>query len=120
MSDLQHAAPAHAAESHGLTPRQYVLVGLALTVITAVELWISYAEDTFGEALVPVLLFLSAVKFVAVVGLFMHLRFDHRIFTWMFAGGFLLAMFVLIALIAIFWNDPSDLLGQVAESGGGH
>ena len=115
MSDPQHATAEHAVEEHGLAPRQYVLIGLILTVITAVELWVSYAEDFFGEMLVPVLFILSAVKFVMVVGLFMHLKFDNRIFTWMFAGGFLLAVAVLIALISLFWTDTTDLLGQPAE-----
>lgn len=105
------ASDAHAAETHGspLKPRQYLLIGLILTVITAVELWVSYSS--LGSLLVPILIILSAVKFVIVVALFMHLKFESRIFTTMFLFGLLLGGAILIALIALFWTDGSDALG---------
>ena len=72
-----------AEEPHGLTPRQYVGIGLALTVITIVELAFSLWID-IGDLLIPVLIVLSAVKFVVV--------------TRVFAGSFFLAGGVLLAL----------------------
>jgi len=114
------ASDAHVTETHGspLKPRQYLIIGLILTVITAVELWVSYSG--LGSLLVPVLLILSAVKFVIVVALFMHLKFESRVFTSMFLFGLLLGGAILIALVALFRNDPSDALGGGVVESGGH
>ncbi len=109
------AGDAHSAETHSspLGPRHYLLIGLILTIITVVELWVSYSS--LGAVLIPALIILSAVKFIIVVALFMHLRFESRLFTQMFLFGLLLGAAVLIALLALFWTDPSDALGGVAE-----
>ena len=108
MHDAHHGG-AHEAHS-GLRPRQYLLIGLALTIITLVELWVSYSD--MGDLMVPVLIGLSAVKFVAVVAFFMHLRFDSGLFTRVFVGSFILAGAILIALISIFWTDLRGTLVQ--------
>ena len=102
----------HVEEQHGLQPMQYVWIGLALTLITVVELAFSLWVD-IGGALIPVLIFLSAVKFVVVVAFFMHLYFEPKLLARIFAGSFVLAGFVLIALISLFWNDLTDLLNGV-------
>lgn len=102
----------HAPEQHGLTPRQYVGLGLALTVITIVELGASLWVD-LGDLLIPVLIVLSAVKFVAVVAFFMHLYYEPQLLTRVFLGSFVLATGVLIALLALFWTDITDLLNGV-------
>ena len=99
----------HAAEEHGLSPREYIYIGIALTIITFVELGASLWVD-LGDALAPVLIVLSAVKFAAVVAFYMHLRFEHRLLVQVFVGSFVLAGAVLIALIALFWTDIT-LLG---------
>ena len=96
-------------EEHGLQPLQYVWIGIALTIITVVELGASLWVD-LGDLLIPVLLVLSAVKFVAVVAFFMHLRFEHRLLTQVFTGSFLLAGGVLIALLALFWTDITSIV----------
>ena len=41
--------------------------------------------------------FLSAIKFVAVVAFFMHLKFDNRILRRLFVAGFVLAILVYVA-----------------------
>lgn len=114
------ASDAHVTETHGspLNPRQYIIIGLILTVITAVELVASYQD--LGSLLVPILLILSAVKFVIVVALFMHLKFESRLFTWMFLFGLVLGGAILIALVVLFRNDPSDALGGFEGGAGGH
>ena len=96
-------------EEHGLRPMQYVWIGIALTIITIIELGASLWVD-LGDALIPVLLFFSAIKFVVVVGWFMHLRFEPQLLTRVFFGSLLLAGGVLIALLALFWTDITDLL----------
>ncbi len=93
-------AHGHSSESHGLNPRQYVVVFVVLTVITIVELFASYSG--LGRVGLMVVLFpLSALKFVIVVALFMHLRFDSPFFTKMFLGPLVLAALVLLALITL-------------------
>jgi len=76
-------------------------------VITIIELAVSYSD--LGSAMVPILLALSAVKFVVVVAYFMHLRFDSALFTRMFVGSFLLALAILVALVSLFWADSHTL-----------
>ena len=44
-----------------------------------------------GKLFLPTLLVLMAIKFVTVVSLFMHLRFDNKIFSWLFYSGLFLA-----------------------------
>lgn len=105
---MSHAEQADiAAEQHGLNVRQYLMIGAALTVITIIELFVSYAD--IGDAMVPILLILSTVKFVVVVAYFMHLRFDSSLFTKMFVGSFFLALAILIALLSLFWGDSHML-----------
>ena len=53
---------------------------------------------------------LSAVKFVAVVAFYMHLRFENRLLIQVFAGSFALGGFVLLALITLFWTDITDII----------
>ncbi|MGE0229162.1 MAG: cytochrome C oxidase subunit IV family protein [Dehalococcoidia bacterium] len=105
MSHAEHAELG--TEQHGLTIRQYLMIGAALTVITIIELAVSYSD--LGDAMVPILLILSAVKFAVVVAYFMHLRFDAPIFTRMFVGSFFLALAILIALVSLFWADDHRL-----------
>lgn len=99
-------AQGHSSESHGLNPRQYVIVFVVLTVVTLVELAISYTG--LGKVGLMVALFpLSALKFGIVVALFMHLRFDSPFFTKMFIGPLVLASLVLLALIGLGAYDAA-------------
>jgi cytochrome c oxidase subunit 4 len=54
--------------------------------------------------LVPVLLVLSLVKFLLVVLFYMHLKFDSRLFVFLFSGPLLLAVSVMIGLLFIFFG----------------
>jgi cytochrome c oxidase subunit 4 len=91
---------AHAAEAHHPGPSTYVMIALILTVITAVEVVVYYIPALLPY-IFPILLVLSAVKFVIVVGWFMHLKFDHSSFTWYFGGGLALALTMVGALIVL-------------------
>ncbi len=79
-------------------PAEYVMVGVVLAVITALEVAIYYVDIT--ALLVPALLVLSATKFILVVAFFMHLRFDSQLFTSLFTGGMVLAVAVFIVVLA--------------------
>ncbi len=85
---------------HGATDRQYIVIALILAVITAAEVSISYID--IGPLFLPVLLILMAAKFITVVSYFMHLKFDSRIFTYVFYFGLLLALFVYIGALTTF------------------
>jgi cytochrome c oxidase subunit 4 len=98
-----HAAPGHDGE-HGahdqVTDNKYIVIALILFVITAAEVAASYID--LGPVFIPLLLFMMAVKFFVVVSFFMHLRFDNRVFTWMFYSGLFLALGVYIVALATF------------------
>ncbi|HTI06773.1 MAG TPA: cytochrome C oxidase subunit IV family protein [Gemmatimonadales bacterium] len=96
MSEQAHAQ-AHA------TTGTYLRVAAILVMITIIEVGIFYVP-TFQSVLVPVLLFLSAVKFTLVVMFYMHLKFDNRFFTFLFGGPLLLALAVVISLLFIFYG----------------
>ena len=61
----------------------YIKVAAALFVLTGLEIYTSYA-DWLGDAFLPILLILMAIKFLLVVLFFMHLKFDSRIFGRLF------------------------------------
>ncbi len=100
-----HAGSAH--EEHGghASVGFYWLIGGILTVITALEVAVFYIE-ALEAMLVPILLVLSAAKFVLVVMFFMHLKWDSRIFTGVFLAGLFLATFMILAMITIYHFLP--------------
>jgi cytochrome c oxidase subunit 4 len=85
------------------SPRAYVLIGIVLAIITAIEVAAFYLKIT-PWLLAMVMLLLSASKFVLVVGYYMHLGFDDRRFLGIFAFPFFIALSMIIALLAIFQN----------------
>ena len=107
--------------AHGEHPpttiRQYVMIGAMLAVVTAVELAASYSRAILGPLLIPLLFVLSAFKFAVVVALFMHLRYERPLLTRLFLFGLILAAFLLLALIGIFWNDLTDAVGMAGHAG---
>lgn len=92
---LQHDQQAHPGVG------TYLTVAGVLTVITLVEVGVFYVP-AFQGVLAPVLLTLSAVKFVLVVGFYMHLKTDHRLFRVIFTVPLLIAMAVGVALLFLF------------------
>jgi cytochrome c oxidase subunit 4 len=80
-------------------PMEYLSIGLILAVVTAVEIAVYYI-DALSDVLVPILVVLSATKFGLVVLWFMHLKFDARLFSWMFVGGIALASTLFVVVLA--------------------
>jgi cytochrome c oxidase subunit 4 len=79
-------------------PEEYVRVGLTLGAITAVEVIIYYFN--IPRALfVSMLMALSLTKFMIVVMWFMHLKFDSRLLSTVFATGLLAAMAVFTVVL---------------------
>jgi hypothetical protein len=81
------------------------MVGIVLAIVTAVEVAVFYIP-TLGGVLVPILLVLSAAKFALVVMFFMQLKFDSRLFSAVFLAGFVLATFMVTALIVLYHVLP--------------
>ena len=104
MSVEAAAKNGHEHGSHA-SPSFYWAIGGILCVITAVEVAIFYIPALAG-VLVPLLLTLSAAKFVLVVMFFMHLKFDSKVFTGLFLSGLVLATFMTVALIVLFQVLP--------------
>jgi len=81
------------------TPIQYGIIGLTLSVITAIEVGIYYI-DIPTAVLVTSLLLLSGFKFTLVLLWFMHLRFDNRLFSTLMVAGLALAFALFIVVLS--------------------
>lgn len=106
MQQTMHA-PATAQEHAHPGPRVYVIVAVVLAAITLVEVLIFYVPEMLGmpqlwSALVVGFIVLSTIKFVTVVGYYMHLKFDAKVFLFIFSFALLIALGVVVAFIALF------------------
>lgn len=106
----EHHAPHGADESLGHHPgaREYTIIGVILAIITLTEVW-AYTLESLKPLLVPVLLALSAAKFILVVAFYMHLKFDHPMLTAVFGFGLAVAASVITALLFLFGQYPFPL-----------
>ena len=84
----------------------YWAIGGILTLITAAEVALFYIP-AMAPVLVPLLLVLSATKFLLVVMFFMHLKFDSPVFSGVFLAGLVLASFMTVALILLYQVLPN-------------
>jgi cytochrome c oxidase subunit 4 len=78
---------------HPTISQYWKLAGL-LAVLTAIEVALFYIDEALqlGAINVVMLLVLAVLKFVIVVGWYMHLRFEKPLLNRFFTGGFILAM----------------------------
>lgn len=97
---------AHDAHGDGhLSVRFYVMIGIILAIVTAMEVAVYYIE-VLQLVETPLILALTAAKFALVVMFFMHLKIDSKIFTGLFMAGFVLATFMILALIVLYHYLP--------------
>jgi cytochrome c oxidase subunit IV len=96
MTTSQDTPQARGHEYHPST-REYVRVGLILVALTCLEVWLSYSSLS-GTALIVALLTCTLIKFLMVVGYFMHLKFDNGRFSRTFAVG-AIGAFTLYAVV---------------------
>jgi cytochrome c oxidase subunit 4 len=90
----------HSDQVH-VSNRTYLLIAIVLAVLTAIEVMVFYVE-ALAPLLMPTLLALMIVKFALVAMFFMHLKFDNRILTTVFACGIFIAVSIILALLAVF------------------
>jgi cytochrome c oxidase subunit 4 len=82
-------------------PWQYVVVAVVLSVITAVEIAVSYTEGDLPDGLIVVLLLsMMVMKFVLVASWFMHLRTDRPVFKRLFVVGAIAAPLLFLIVLA--------------------
>jgi cytochrome c oxidase subunit 4 len=106
------ASPGHAADSHTQGESKFhifVQLAMILSIITGVEIVMVYLPFAHW-LLFSTLAFLSAVKFLCVIFLFMHLRWDKAFCTVLFFIGLILAGGTMWALLKIFSSDASKPL----------
>ena len=103
MTSEQHAHP---------TPKQYWLIAVLLAVLTAVEVGMFYLNRALdlGAINVVLLVGLAVLKFVIVVGWYMHLRFEKSTLSRFFTAGFILAASLYMVVLSA--------MGVVAIRGG--
>ncbi len=89
-----------ATKQHGMSTAGYVRIALILAAITALEVSTYYVD--FGPFFMPALMIMMVAKFVVVASYFMHLKFDNKIFSWMFYAGLFLAIGVYAAALSTF------------------
>jgi cytochrome c oxidase subunit 4 len=107
LRDADEALPTEPDETGDHHPSDwlYVQIAILLALITAAEVS-TYVVD-FGDFHLPALLVMMVVKFAIVVMFFMHLRFDHKLFSWVFVAGLALAVAVYCATLTTFeyWQN---------------
>ena len=87
-------------EEHGMSNAGYIKIALILAAITALEVATYYVD--FGRLFLPALMIMMVVKFIMVVSYFMHLKFDNKLFSYLFYSGLLLAIAVYCGFLATF------------------
>ncbi|MFM8600541.1 MAG: cytochrome C oxidase subunit IV family protein [Actinomycetota bacterium] len=90
----------HDSHEHGMSDAGYIKIALILAAITALEVSTYYVD--FGPLFMPSLMIMMVIKFVMVVSYFMHLKFDNKLFSFLFYTGLGLALFCYIAALATF------------------
>jgi cytochrome c oxidase subunit IV len=72
----------------------YWKIAVLLAVLTAIEVSLYYINNAFdlGGFNAVALIMLALLKFIIVVGWYMHLRFEKSTLTRFFTGGFILAV----------------------------
>jgi cytochrome c oxidase subunit 4 len=97
-SEAGHASDALHA---GAGPRTYLVVAVFLLAITVMEVWVFYVP-ALSRVLVPILLILSTLKFTLVALFYMHLRFDHAWFSYVFVVPVIIAAGLAVAMLWLF------------------
>lgn len=101
MSAIPHSAEAGHGHHEGSKFHVFVQLAMILAVITGVEIVLIYIPLA-KWLIVTSLLVLSLVKFLLVIFIFMHLKWDKLFCTILFFIGLILATGTVGALMAIF------------------
>lgn len=97
-----HPAAHDAGERPHTGWKGYVVIGVILAVLTALEVAAVEVEFLPTSIIMPVLLVLTAAKFFLVVLYYMHLKVDHPIFGRVFWAPLVLAVLVVVGMFILF------------------
>lgn len=96
MKNSNHAAPGF---------MQYVGIAVALGILTAIEFFVvsEFWPAALSAFINPILLGLTVIKAALVALFYMHLKFDSRLYSALFAGAIVLfAIPLAIVLMILF------------------
>ena len=101
-TEADHEAEAHDAHDghHVPSDRYFINIALILAALTAAETATYWVH--LGPFATPTLLLMMAIKFWIIIRVFMHLKFDSKIFGTMFYIGLGLAIFVYCVFLSTF------------------
>lgn len=86
------------------TPAQYVKIAAGLAALTAIEVGLFYINNavSLGWINTAALLTLAFLKFVVVVGWYMHIRYEKAAVSRFFTFGFALAFSLYGVVLILF------------------
>ena len=93
----------HDQHSHPVgATRTYWIIGGILIAATFLEVSAVFAADFWGAFANPLVMVVSAAKFVLVVMFYMHLKYDSKVFTGVFVFPMTLAALVIGGLYLLY------------------
>ena len=107
----------HAGHHPQAGSRTYLVIAAFLLLLTVMEVAVFYIP-ALARVLVPVLILLALAKFALVAMFYMHLRFDHIWFSYLFVGPLIIAVLLIIGLLWLFGQVGSTGLPPAPSPGG--
>ncbi len=89
-------------EPHIPSDRYFINVALVLAVVTALETSTYWWPDSMETVGLISLIIMMIIKFFMIILIFMHLKFDNKLFSLMFYIGLGLAIGVYCVALATF------------------
>ncbi|MBE0672744.1 MAG: cytochrome C oxidase subunit IV family protein [Anaerolineales bacterium] len=77
----------------------YLYVFMTLAVFTLIETLVSYMREAVIK--IPILVILAVVKAALVLLYFMHLKYDSKVFSYLFIAGCLLSIPLILVLVVV-------------------
>lgn len=114
MSTAAIATPPPDAHAHEGKFHIFVQLAMILAIITGMELLVIYIP-MMKWLIITLLMAMSVVKFVAVIFIFMHLKWDKAFCTILFFIGLILGGGTLWALLLLHGADASIPVGPAYE-----
>ena len=90
------------SHGHELTDFYFIKIALILAAVTALETSTYWWPDSLSSVATPALLIMMVIKFFMIILVFMHLKFDSKIFSLMFYIGLGLAVVVYCVFLSTF------------------
>ena len=99
----EHDHHAHGGdEPHIPTDLYFIKVAVILAIVTALETSTYWWPHSMHSVATPALLIMMTIKFFMIILIFMHLKFDNKLFSVMFYIGLGLALFVYCVALSTF------------------